>query len=34
VIETSTAKATHHGAATERAHRNRERPIREASARA
>ena len=34
VIETSTARATHHGAATERAHPNRERPIPEASARA
>ena len=34
VIETSTAKATHHGEATERAHPIRERPIREASARA
>ena len=34
VIETSTAKATHHGAATERAHLIGERPIPEASARA
>src|SRR5580692_6749927 len=33
VIETSTAKATHHGAATETAHPIRERPIPEASAR-
>ena len=33
VIETSTARATHHGEATERAHPIRERPIREASAR-
>jgi hypothetical protein len=31
VIETSTAKATHHGEATERAHPIRERTIREAA---
>ena len=34
VIETSTTRATHQGAATERAHPIRERPIPEASARA